>query len=110
MPVSRWTETKVDDLRKFSHLKPLLFSEQSGLGALFDERLQHLHVLNHFEYDALTLDAEYRRDLQKGNEISLPENYYPDDDPNQEPKQTWGSNSCIFYSNWVRWLLQSKYG
>ena len=110
MPVSRWTETQIDDLRKFSHLKPLLFSEQSGLGALFDERLQHLHVLNHFEYDALTLDAEYRRDLQKGNEISLPENYYPDDDPNQEPKQTWGSNSCIFYSNWVRWLLQSKYG
>lgn len=108
MPVSRWTETRVEDLTELPHLKPLLVSEEAGLGALVDERLGHLHVLNHFEYDALTLDAEYRRDREKGAEISLPLHYYPDDDPNRPPPQSWRANAQAFYGNWVRWLLERK--
>jgi len=110
MPVSRWTETRVHDLEALPHLKPLLMSDVSGLGALSDERLGHLHVLNHFEYDADTLDAEYRRDQQRGADIGLPENYYPDDDPTQPPPHSWRANAQAFYSAWVRWLLQRKFG
>lgn len=104
MPVSRWTETRIEDLAALPHLKPLLISETAGLGALVDEVLGHLHVLNHFEYDALTLDAEYRRDLEKGSAIAPPENYYPDDDMAQLPEQTWRADADAFYGNWVRWL------
>lgn len=108
MPVSRWTETRVADLVQLPHLKPLLISEEAGLGALVDERLGHLHVLNHFEYDARTLDAEYRRDVEKGAAIGAPEHYYPNDDPSQPPVQSWRANAQAFYGNWVRWLLARK--
>ncbi len=104
VPVSRWTETREADLAALPYLKPLLVSETAGLGALADEALGHLHVLNHFEYDALTLDAEYRRDLEKGSAITPPEHYYPGDDMSRTPEQTWGADADAFYGNWVRWL------
>lgn len=108
MPVSRWTETRADDLAALPHLKPLLVSKGSGIGAIFDERLGHLHVLNHFEYDADTLDIEYRRDQEKGGPIAPPLNYYPDDDPSKPPPQTWRANAQAFYGNWVRWLAEQR--
>lgn len=108
MPVSRWTETRTEDLAELPHLKPLLTSGDSGLGALTDERLGHVHVLNHFEYDAQTLDAEYKRDMEKGDPIEMPENYYPDDDPDRPPAHAWRANAQTFYGNWVRWLLARK--
>ncbi len=110
MPVSRWTETREADIANLPHLQSLLVSEEAGLGALVDERLGHLHVLNHFEYDALTLDAEYRRDVANGDPIAPPRNYYPDDDPSRPPQQTWRANAQAFYGNWVRWLLSRKFG
>ena len=94
-----------EDLEGLPHLKPLLVSDEAGLGALVDERLGHLHVLNHFEYDAETLDAEYKRDVAKGAPIETPRNYYPDDDPNRTPAQPWRANAQAFYGNWVRWLF-----
>ncbi len=108
MPVSRWTETQIEDLKALPHLRPLLISKESGLGALVDERMGHLHILNHFEYDALTLDAEYRRDLEKGLAIRPPEHYYPGDDPSKPPPHTWRANAQTFYGNWVRWLLERR--
>jgi len=108
MPCSRWTETRLEDIRALPNLKPLLVSEESGLGALFDERLGHLHVLNHFEYDADTLDAEYKRDVASGAPIAPPQHYYPDDDPAQAPSQTWRANAQAFYGGWVRWLLARR--
>ncbi len=108
MPVSRWTETRVEDLAALPHLKPLLTSDVAGLGALADERLGHLHVLNHFEYDALTLDAEYRRDVDKGASIILPENYYPDGDPTRMPPHAWRADAQAFYANWVASVAARK--
>jgi homoserine O-succinyltransferase len=108
MPVSRWTETRTEDLTELPHLQPLLISDEAGLGALADVRLGHLHVLNHFEYDAETLDAEYKRDLEKGGPIKPPEHYYLNDDPSLGPLQTWSANAQAFYGNWVRWLLARK--
>ncbi|MEQ9122667.1 MAG: homoserine O-succinyltransferase, partial [Alphaproteobacteria bacterium] len=110
MPVSRWTETRVEDLAALPQLKPLLVSEVAGLGALADERLGHLHVLNHFEYDALTLDAEYRRDLERGDPIAPPEHYYPDDDPTLPPPHAWAADARAFYGAWVEWVRARKRG
>ena len=110
MPVSRWTETRVEDLAALPNLKPLLVSEVAGLGALADERLGHLHVLNHFEYDALTLDAEYRRDLERGDPIAPPEHYYPDDDPARRPPHAWAADARAFYGAWVEWVRARKRG
>ena len=33
----------------------------------------------------MTLDAEYKRDMGRGLNPQIPENYYPDDDPDNKP-------------------------
>ena len=58
-----------------------------------------------FEYDLFTLDAEYRRDLEKGLEISVPENYYPSDDPAQRPINRWRSHAHLLYHNWLNYYV-----
>ncbi|MFQ7552531.1 MAG: homoserine O-acetyltransferase/O-succinyltransferase family protein [Blautia marasmi] len=37
------------------------------------------------EYDRVTLDGEYKRDLGKGLPIEMPENYYRDNNPENGP-------------------------
>ena len=39
-----------------------------------------IFCMGHPEYDRLTLDKEYKRDLGKGMDIQMPVNYYPNDD------------------------------
>ncbi len=46
---------------------------------------KQIFVMGHPEYDRVTLDGEYKRDIEKGLDIELPVNYYPDDDCNRRP-------------------------
>lgn len=62
-------------------------------------------MTGHPEYDLFTLDAEYRRDLEKGLEISVPENYYPSDDPAQRPINRWRSHAHLLYHNWLNYYV-----
>ena len=38
---------------------------------------RQIFITGHSEYDADTLDQEYRRDKSQGKPIGLPQNYYP---------------------------------
>ena len=40
-------------------------------------------VTGHLEYEAQTLAEEYQRDLDKGLDINVPENYFPNDNPDE---------------------------
>ena len=53
--------------------------------------------MGHPEYDRMTLDSEYKRDMGRGLNPQIPENYYPDDDPENKPVLTWRSHAkmCI---------------
>lgn len=64
-----------------------------------------IFVMGHPEYDRMTLDKEYKRDLEKGIEISLPKNYYPDDDASQKPNLQWRSHGNALYSNWLNYYV-----
>ncbi len=64
-----------------------------------------IFVMGHAEYDRLTLDSEYKRDLSKGLDIHIPENYYPDDDPDNTPRLTWRSHCNNLYSNWLDYYV-----
>ncbi len=44
----------------------MLDSRETGPCLVWDEALGHAHMINHLEYDADTLHAEYVRDLAKG--------------------------------------------
>ena len=82
-PVSRHTENRVKDFADFPHLEILIESEVSGLCLIQDIKRRHLHMFNHLEYDSDTLHNEYVRDLSTGQDVNIPLNYYPDNDPNK---------------------------
>ena len=67
---------------------------------------REVYVTGHLEYDPLTLDREYRRDLDKGLPISIPKNYYPGDDPSREPLVRWRAHAHLFFSNWLNYVYQ----
>jgi homoserine O-succinyltransferase len=64
-------------------------------------------MFNHFEYDADTLAWEYSRDCENnGREAVLPHAYFPDDDPDKTPKNSWRSHAQLLYSNWINTVYQ----
>ena len=62
-------------------------------------------VMGHPEYDRMTLDSEYKRDTGRGLNPQIPENYYPDDDPENKPVLTWRSHANNLYTNWVNYYV-----
>jgi homoserine O-succinyltransferase len=67
---------------------------------------REIYVTGHLEYDPLTLDREYRRDKDRGLEIAVPINYYPDDDPSKTPVVRWRAHANLFFSNWLNYVYQ----
>ena len=61
--------------------------------------------MGHPEYDRMTLDQEYRRDLDKGLNPKMPVNYYPDDDFKERPMLSWRSHANILYTNWLNYFV-----
>ena len=66
---------------------------------------RQIFVTGHPEYDRMTLDAEYRRDLDRGLPIAPPANYYPDNDPTREPVHRWRSHAFLLYANWLNYYV-----
>ena len=106
MPVSRYTMNKEEDITA-AGLTVLATSEDVGIGMVQCQRTQDLFVLNHLEYDAETLAAEYKRDAAQGVDTKLPANYYPDDNPDNEPVNYWRPFAYLLMSNWLNDLYQS---
>ncbi|MEM7267993.1 MAG: homoserine O-succinyltransferase [Pseudomonadota bacterium] len=107
MPVSRWTETRLADIEPFDNISVLLDSEGAGLGLLHDEAENALYMFNHLEYDVETLKQEYDRDVANGDPINVPANYYPDDDPSNDPENRWRAHGHLLYGNWINEIYQT---
>ncbi|MDX1401495.1 MAG: homoserine O-succinyltransferase [Kiloniellales bacterium] len=107
VPVSRHTETRTEDLAGIEGITLLAHSPEAGLCMLEDRKHRHICMFNHLEYDARTLEDEYRRDLSQGLEITVPAHYYPDDNPNEAPSNVWRAHGHLFVSNWINGLYQT---
>ena len=66
------------------------------------------YVLGHAEYDRETLANEYFRDINKGLDIKIPENYFPDDDPTKEPRMVWRSHASLLFQNWLNYYVYQQ--
>ena len=66
------------------------------------------YITGHSEYSPYTLDFEYRRDLAKGMNPSIPKNYYEDDDPNKKPIVRWRSHANLLFSNWLNYFVYQE--
>ncbi len=107
MPVSRWTEVRMDEVEAQPDLIPLIASDETGPALVEDPTHRALYMFNHFEYDSFTLKEEYDRDVAAGKTINVPVNYYPDDDPENIPSNRWRSHAHLLYGNWINEIYQS---
>ena len=107
VPLSRHTENHVEDFEPFEHLQVIMDSDEAGPSLVIDHEKCHAHMFNHLEYDAGTLDDEYKRDVAKGAEIQLPAYYYPDNDPDRMPVSRWRSSAHLLYGNWLNMIYQT---
>ena len=69
---------------------------------------KQIFVLGHPEYDRMTLDQEYHRDLARGLDPQIPVNYYVNDDPTTTPPLSWRSHSGLLYSNWLNYYVYQE--
>ena len=107
-PHSRNTESSPEDIRKCEDLIVLAESEQVGDLLVMSKDGRQIFVLGHLEYDRMTLDKEYKRDLGKGLNPAIPENYYENNDVTIRPNLTWRATSNCLYSNWLNYYVYQE--
>lgn len=107
-PHSRHTEVSKEDILKHKELTILAESEEAGVFLVIDEDGKQIFVMGHPEYDRYTLHNEYMRDENKGLDISMPVNYYPDNDDTKRPLLQWRSHGNILYSNWLNYYVYQQ--
>ena len=105
MPVSRYTEVKESEIT-FSGLEILAFSKESGVGMVRCPKSKDLFILNHLEYDALTLKEEFLRDKSENINVNIPQNYFPDNDVLKDPINRWRPYAFLLFTNFINEVYQ----
>lgn len=105
VPHSRNSEIKREDIEKVSQLEILTSSDISGVHIVANKNGRQYFITGHSEYDRDTIANEYFRDMQKGIDIQLPYNYFPDDNPNNTPKFSWRCTANLMFSNWLNYCV-----
>ena len=104
-PHSRYTGVDPRDIYDNRDLMVLAESNEAGIYICTANSGSMVFVMGHPEYDRMTLDKEYNRDLKKGIAPELPKNYYPGDDPSKRPPLSWRSHCNILYTNWLNYYV-----
>ncbi|MGM8365972.1 homoserine O-acetyltransferase MetA [Virgibacillus sp. W0181] len=107
-PHSRYTEVSLDEIQNDPRLLLLATSEDAGAFMMMSKDGKHIMLTGHLEYDATTLAEEYDRDLEKGLNIDMPENYFPNNDVSQRPLNTWRSHTHLLFSNWLNYYVYQQ--
>ena len=104
-PHSRHTEVKREDIEKISELEILSESEEAGIFIVANKSRRQVFITGHLEYERNTLSDEYFRDFNKGLDIEIPRNYFPNDDTSLTPMVTWRGSANIVFSNWLNYCV-----
>ena len=108
VPHSRYSEVHRDDIEKVDSLKILSESPDSGIYIVMGNGGREFYITGHSEYSANTLDFEYKRDLQKGLPVAIPENYYKNDNPEEGPVVRWRSHANLLFTNWLNYFVYQE--
>ena len=104
-PQSRHTEVPIEDIHACKELTVLAESEEAGIFLAMADGGRKIFVMGHPEYDRVTLDGEYKRDLSKNLPIEIPKNYYQNDDSSNRPLLTWRAHANNLYTNWLNYYV-----
>lgn len=105
-PHSRHSGIVREDVENNLALTILADSEEAGPFIIIAKEGRQIFVTGHPEYDVVTLDQEYRRDLAKGmDNVPFPHNYYRDDNPALGPVKSWRCHANTLYTNWLNYYV-----
>ena len=104
-PHSRYTTVDAKLIHACEDLVVLAESEEAEILLVMTKDGKQIFVMGHLEYDRVTLQKEYERDVNKGLEIEVPKNYFPQDDPTQRPHLQWRAHCNNLYSNWLNYYV-----
>ena len=107
-PHSRYTEVSLEEINNHPELKVLSVSDDAGVFLLKSKDNKHIMITGHLEYDATTLAEEYERDLKKGIDIEMPENYFPNNNVKNVPLNLWRSHTHLLFSNWLNYYVYQE--
>jgi homoserine O-succinyltransferase len=108
VPQSRHTEVRREDIAKIDDLEILSESEESGVYLVASKDGRAIFSTGHSEYDPLTLKWEYDRDVAKGMEVAIPQNYYPGNDPTRKPLTLWRGHANLLFYNWLNYYVYQE--
>jgi homoserine O-succinyltransferase len=115
VPVSRWKSPRREDILKHLELEIVADSNEAGPNIMVESALhekndipypRRAYVLNHPEYETDTLKREYDRDSAENPATPLPKHYFPDDNPEQPPRNTW-RHTAHLYTNWIKAVYEA---
>ena len=105
VPQSRHTTVLREDIEAIDELRILASSERAGVYAVMSSKGRRIFITGHSEYDADTIKGEYLRDLGLGKPIHIPENYFPNDNPDLAPMVSWRAHANLLFSNWLNYFV-----
>lgn len=108
VPHSRNTEIRREDIERIPQLEILTTSDISGVHIVANKNGRQYFITGHSEYDRDTIANEYRRDLEKGIDIQIPYNYFPDDNPDNMPLFSWRCTANLMFSNWLNYCVYQR--
>lgn len=104
-PHFRSTRICKEDLEKRQELMILAESKEAGVFLTMTRDGKQIFVLGHPEYDRMTLDNVYQRELKAGSGPQMPYDYYADDDPDNVPPLVWRAHSNMLFANWLNYYV-----
>ena len=107
-PHSRHTEVREVDLAEINALEILATSPDAGVYLAATKDGKNVYVTGHSEYDALTLKAEYDRDVAAGLAMEMPANYFPNNNPDEPPMVSWRSHGNLLFANWLNYYVYQE--
>ena len=108
MPQSRHTEVKSKDILNNKALTLIAESEESGASIIMARGGREFFVTGHMEYSPLTPDKEYKRDMDKRDDVDIPINYYRENNPSLPPIVQWRAHANLFFSNWINYYVYQE--
>lgn len=108
VPHSRYTEVRAEDIARIPELEVISASKESGVNMVVAKNGRQFFITGHHEYSRETLDAEYKRDLAKKLPVDIPANYYPGNDPKNQPLMKWRSAANLLFANWLNYYVYQE--
>ncbi len=105
VPQSRHSTNDPKAIKQCDDLTIVAQSSKTGVSLCIDEKRGFVFASGHSEYEQHTLGDEYKRDQTRGDDIAMPQGYFPDNDPNNKALVRWRAHATLLFSNWLNYYV-----